>query len=94
MRVFYHQVPLDGHFLYLAVYWKQTTRHEEVKEMTITERMVAESQVDNLLRSIDRCYGTAICESMITLHGGSAETLGSWELEALRDDLVTIDNDR
>lgn len=62
--------------------------------MTITERIVAESQVDDLLRSINRRYGTAICESMITLHSGCAETLGSWELEALRNDLVTIDNDR
>ena len=61
--------------------------------MTNTERMIAESQVETLLSSIGAHLGTNICVSLVMLHGGSLETLGSMELESLRDDLITVEND-
>lgn len=61
--------------------------------MTNTERMIAESQVETLLSSIGAHLGTNICDSLVMLHGGSLETLGSMELESLRDDLITVEND-
>lgn len=61
--------------------------------MTITERMIAESQVETLLSSIGARLETNICDSLLMLHGGSPETLGTMELESLRDDLITVEND-
>ena len=62
--------------------------------MTITERMSAESQVETLLSSIGAYLETNICDSLLMLHGGSPETLGTMELELLRDDLITVENDK
>ena len=61
--------------------------------MTNTERMIAESQVETLLSSIGAHLGTNICDSLVMLHGGSLETLGSMELESLRDDLINVEKD-
>lgn len=62
--------------------------------MTNTERMIAESQVETLLSSIGAHLGTNICDSLVMLHGGSLETLGSMELESLCDDLITVSNEK
>lgn len=72
----------------------ETKRSNEVKEMTSKERAIAEKHFENLFNSIGIRFGTVICNSMITLHGGLPENLGTWELESLQDDLITIENDR
>ncbi len=62
--------------------------------MTNKERTIAECQVENLINDISNRYGQAVSDSLIKLYGDSPEQLGALELEALRDDLITVENDK
>lgn len=62
--------------------------------MTSKERTIAESQIAILISNINNRYETAVSDALIMLHGGSPEHLGAMELESLRDDLISVENDR
>ena len=62
--------------------------------MTITERKVMENQASMLINRINIRYEPEVSSSIMTLHGGSPTNVSSWELEAMLDDLLTIENDR
>lgn len=62
--------------------------------MKTTERKVMENQAFTLIRRINTRYEPEVSSSIMTLHGGSPTNVSSWELEAMLDDLLTIENDR
>lgn len=62
--------------------------------MTITERKTMENQVFMLISRINTHYEQDVSSSVMTLHGGTPTSVSSWELEAMLDDLLTIENDR
>lgn len=62
--------------------------------MTITERKTRENQAFMLISHINTRYEPEVSNSVTTLHGGSPTSISSWELEAMLDDLLTIENDR
>ena len=62
--------------------------------MTITERKTMENQAAELISSINTRYEPKVSSSIITLHGGEPPCVSSWELEAMLDDLLTIENDQ
>lgn len=62
--------------------------------MTITERKAVEKQAFILISHINTRYEPEVSSSIMTLHGGSPTNVSSWELEAMLDDLLTIENDR
>ena len=62
--------------------------------MTNKERTIAECQVENLISDISNRYGQAVSDSLIKLYGDSPKQLDALELEALRDDLITVENDK
>ena len=53
-----------------------------------------EKQAATLISSIDNRYETNVSSSIMILHGGEPSHVSSWELEAMLDDLLTIENDR
>ena len=62
--------------------------------MTITERKTMENQAYMLISRINTHYEAEVSSSVMTLHGGTPTSVSSWELEAMLDDLLTIENDR
>lgn len=62
--------------------------------MIITGRKTMEKQAATLISSIDNRYETNVSSSIVILHGGEPSHVSSWELEAMLDDLLTIENDR
>ena len=62
--------------------------------MTISERKAMENQAYTLINHINTRYEPEVSNSVQTLHGGSPTSVGSWELETMVDDLLTIENDR
>lgn len=62
--------------------------------MTITERKAMENQAYMLISRINTHYEPEVSSSVMTLHGGKPTSVSSWELEAMLDDLLTIENDR
>ena len=62
--------------------------------MTITERKTRENQALTLISRINTHYEPEVSSSVMTLHGGTPTSVSSWELEAMLDDLLTIENDR
>lgn len=61
--------------------------------MTITERKTMENQAYMLISRINTRYEPEVSKSVTTLYGGSPTSVSSWELEAMLDDLLTIEND-
>lgn len=61
--------------------------------MTIAERKAVENQATTLISSINTHYKPEFSASFLELHGGSPTSVSSWELEAMLDDLLTIEND-
>lgn len=62
--------------------------------MTITERKTMENQAFTLISHINTRYEPEVSSTVTNLHGGSPTSVSSWELEAMLDDLLTIENDR
>lgn len=62
--------------------------------MTITERKAMENQAYMLISRINTHYEPEVSSSVMTLHGGTPTSVSSWEVEAMLDDLLTIENDR
>ena len=62
--------------------------------MTITERKTMKNQAYMLISRINTHYEPEVSSSVMTLHGGTPTSVSSWELEAMLDDLLTIENDR
>lgn len=62
--------------------------------MIITERNKMEKQATTLIGSINDRYESKVASTIMTLHGGEPSCVSSWELEAMLDDLLTIENDR
>lgn len=62
--------------------------------MTITERKTMENQAFTMISYINTHYEPEVSCSVLTLHGGSPTNINSWELEAMLDDLITIENDQ
>lgn len=62
--------------------------------MTITERKTMENQAYMLISRINTHYEPEVSSSVMALHGGTPTSVSSWELEAMLDDLLTIENDR
>lgn len=62
--------------------------------MTITERKTMENQAYMLISRINTHYEPEVSSSVMTFHGGTPTSVSSWELEAMLDDLLTIENDR
>lgn len=62
--------------------------------MTITERKTMENQAFTLISRINTRYELEVSSTVTNLHGGSPTSVSSWELEAMLDDLLTIENDR
>lgn len=62
--------------------------------MTITERKTMEKQAFTLISRINTRYAPEVSSTVTNLHGGSPSSDSSWELEAMLDDLLTIENDR
>lgn len=46
-----------------------------------------------LISRINTYYDPSVSASLLELHGGTPTDIGSWELESLIDDLLTIRND-
>lgn len=61
--------------------------------MTTKERKIIEKRIDTLINSINNQYDSEVSASILNLHGGKPNHIGTWELEALLDDLLTIEND-
>lgn len=61
--------------------------------MTNKERKILEHQISDLISNINNYYEHDVSTSVMELHGGSTISISSWELEALLDDLLTIEND-
>lgn len=53
-----------------------------------------ENQAFILISRINTRYEPEVSSSVVTLHSGTPTSVSSWELEAMLDDLLTIENDR
>ena len=62
--------------------------------MTTTDRKTMENQAFILISRINTRYEPEVSSSDVTLHSGTPTSVSSWELEAMLDDLLTIENDR
>lgn len=61
--------------------------------MTIIERKTTENQAYTLINRINSHYEPEVSNSVMILHGGIPTNISSFELEALLDDLLTIENE-
>lgn len=61
--------------------------------MAKIERKTMENQAYTLINRINAHYEPEVSNSIMTLHGGIPTNISSCELEALLDDLLTIENE-
>lgn len=61
--------------------------------MTISGRKELENQIFTLVNSVSTRFEPKVPLSIMILHGGKPSHVSSWELEAMLDDLLTIEND-
>lgn len=66
---------------------------ERRQVMTNSERKNKEKAAAYLISRINTYYDPSVSASLLELHGGTPTDIGSWELESLIDDLLTIVND-